>query len=72
MDYKSDVADYDLIFGIEKPLAYGVFCTDAAYKKNAIIWFPKSQVEWVAGSCIRGRTCTLTIPEWLAEKHDLL
>ncbi len=51
--------------------AWGVLRDDAKPAKEPnLIWLPKSQVSELRKHA-GGKAITVTIPEWLAEKHDL-
>lgn len=67
MSYKSNVADYQLIYEAETPLALAI----RASNESDVVWLPKSQIEFLDKHCIRGDKIWVTIPDWLAEKHDL-
>jgi hypothetical protein len=67
LSYKSDVADYDLLYQTEKG---GGLCVRKEI--NGIdIWLPLSQIEFDGKAYRRNDYITVTIPDWLAEKHDL-
>lgn len=68
MTYKSDVADYDLIYISNIPKGIWVKNSD----EGEDFFLPDSQIEYDPTKCIRNKTISVTIPEWLAEKHDLL
>ena len=65
---KSDVADYSLIYTAETEKALGVRQTE---DEEDLIWLPKSQIEFDGKEYRRGQVITVTIPDWLAEKHNL-
>jgi hypothetical protein len=67
-NYKSDVEDYDLIYQIEK--GEGLCVRKDANSED--IWLPLSQIWYDDGKVYkRGSYIVVTIPNWLAEKHDL-
>jgi hypothetical protein len=65
--YKSDVADYDLIYVTQTEKGLGV----RRSQEHDIFWLPKSQIEFEYKEYKSGHTITVTVPEWLAQKHDL-
>jgi hypothetical protein len=66
-DHKSNVADYDLLYitQTEKGL-----CVRRS-EDDQLFWLPKSQVEFDDKEYRRHAVVSVTIPDWLAEKHDL-
>lgn len=68
-NYKSNVADYDVLFQVETERAIGIKRHD---EDTEVIWLPKSVCEFVGlGGCKRGSVIRVTIPDWLAEKYDM-
>jgi hypothetical protein len=66
--FKSNVADYDLIYQTEKG---GGLCVRREINGEDI-WLPLSQIQYDDGKLYkRNSVITVTIPDWLAEKHDL-
>ena len=68
MSYKSDIVDLDLMYitQTEKGL-----CVRQS-EEHETFWLPKSQIEFEDKDYKRNQVIKVTIPEWLAEKHDLL
>ena len=62
-----NVADYDLLYvtQTEKGLAI------RRSEENEMVWLPKSQVDFEDKEYKRHSVIKVTIPDWLAEKHDL-
>ena len=67
MSFRSNVADYDLIYQIQKG---GGLCVRQE-KDGEDIWLPLSEIEFDGKDYKRGSVITVTIPDWLAEKHYL-
>jgi hypothetical protein len=65
--YKSNVADYDLLYVTQTYKALGV----RRSSEHDIIWLPKSQIEFEDKEYKPSSVISVTIPDWLAEKHDL-
>jgi hypothetical protein len=68
MTYKSNVTDYDLLYigQTEKALHVRRSEDDEAF------WLPKSQIEFDDGRDYRRHAVVrVTIPDWVAERHDL-
>ena len=75
--YKNTTEEYDLVFHAELPLSWKVSRaeTDPLVPSPlaAPFFLPKSQVEPDERNVYRrGAVCRFTIPDWLAEKHDLV
>lgn len=66
-NYKSDLADYDLLYITETEKAIAVRRSE----DHDMFWLPKSQIEYEPKEYKRYQVITITIPEWLAEKQDL-
>ena len=66
-NYKSNVADYDLLYiaQTEKGLAV------RRSEEHEMFWLPLSQVEFEEKEYKRHQIIKVTISDWLAEKHDL-
>ena len=67
MNYKSNIAEYELIYETETHLALAVKYSE----DDETIWLPKSQIEFDGRDYKRHQIIRVTIPDWLAEKHDL-
>lgn len=67
-NYKSDVVDIDLLYvsQTEKGLAV------RQSEDHEMFWLPKSQIEFEDKDYKRHSVIKVTIPEWLAGKHDLI
>jgi hypothetical protein len=65
--YKSDVADYDLLYLTQSEKG---LCVRRSQEHDEF-WLPKSQIEFEDREYGRGSVIRVTIPEWLAMKHDL-
>jgi hypothetical protein len=65
--YKSNVADYDLLYVTQTKKAIGVRRSE----ESEVIWLPKSEVDFEDKEYKRNSVVSVTIPDWLAEKHDL-
>jgi len=63
----TNAADYDLIYQTETDRAICVRRDD----DGEDFWLPKSQIETDGKLHSRGQAISVTIPDWLAEKHDL-
>lgn len=64
---KSNVADYDLIYIGQTEMALNVRRSE----DHESFWLPKSQIEYEDKQYRRYAVMLVTIPDWLAEKHDL-
>lgn len=67
MSHKSDVADYDLLYVSQTGKALAVRRSE----DHETIWLPKSQIQFDDKEYRRHAVIRVTIPDWLAEKHDL-
>jgi hypothetical protein len=65
--YKSNVTDYDLLYITQTDRGLAVRQSE----EREMIWLPKSQIEFEDKDYKRHATIRVTIPDWLAEKHDL-
>lgn len=63
---KSNIIDVELLYMHETEKGVLV----AADETTEPVWLPKSQVEIDAP--VRGSTCTITLPEWLAADKGLI
>lgn len=64
----SNIADYDLLYVTQTEKALAVRRSE----DHEMVWLPKSQVEFDDGKEYkRHAVIKVTIPDWLAEKHDL-
>jgi hypothetical protein len=72
-NYKSNVADYDLIYVSEtdKGLAVRIDAEENSPVSSRMFWLPKSQIEYEDKSYKPHQPIRVTIPDWLAEEHDL-
>lgn len=64
---KSNVADYDLLYVSQTEKALAVRRSE----NDEMVWLPKSQIEFDDKDYKRHSVIRVTIPDWLAEKHDL-
>lgn len=67
MSDKSNVADYDLLYVSETEKALAVRSSE----DHEMIWLPKSQIEYEDRNYKRHEVICVTIPDWLAEQHNL-
>jgi hypothetical protein len=67
-DYKSNVVDLDLFYVSETEKGLAVRLDEG----RRLIWLPKSQIEYEQREYKRHEVVKVTIPEWLAVKHDLV
>lgn len=65
---KSNIIDVELVWMHETEKGVLV----AADETTEPVWLPKSQVEIDAPGRVRGSTCTITLPEWLAADKGLI
>jgi hypothetical protein len=66
--YKSNVVDIDLLYVTQTEKGLGVRQDEG----DEMFWLPKSQIEFEDKEYKRHQVIKVTIPEWLAEKHDLI
>jgi hypothetical protein len=66
--YKSDVRDYDLLYVTQSELGLCV----RKDEDNESFWLPKSKVQFDDRGYRRHEAIQVTIPEWLAVKHELV
>lgn len=64
---KSNVADYDLLYVSQTERGLAVRRSE----DDEMFWLPKSQVQFDDKEYRRLAVISVTIPDWLAEKHDL-
>lgn len=64
---KSNVADYDLLYITQTEIG---LCLRRS-EEFELFWLPKSQIEFDDKEYKRNQVISVTIPDWLAEKHDL-
>ncbi len=65
-DVRSDLVDVTIALKFDRPLAIGV--TDPAKPGGALIWLPKSKIEYVS----KGKgVVEVTLPVWLAKEKGL-
>lgn len=67
MGFKSNVADYDLLYIGQTDRALHVRRSE----DDEAFWLPKSQIEFEDKEYRRHEAVQVAIPDWLAEKHDL-
>jgi hypothetical protein len=67
MSNKSNVADYDLMYVSETDKGLAVRTDGDA----SLFWLPKSQIDFPEKEYRRNQIIRVTVPDWLAEKHDL-
>jgi hypothetical protein len=67
-NYKSNVGDYDLMYIAQTEK---VICVKLD-KESEMFWLPKSQIEFEDKNYKRHQTIKVTIPDWLAEKYELI
>lgn len=67
-NYKSDIRDYDLMY---------IRQTDAGLcvrldEDHELFWLPKSKIQYEDRDYRRHETIKVTVPEWLAARHNLI
>ena len=66
--YQSNVADYELIWHNESPSGKAILVSRS--EEDEPFWLPISQVEYERKKA-PSKIVVVSIPDWLAEKHDL-
>jgi hypothetical protein len=67
-NYKSNVADYDLLYVSETEKALAVRISE----DHEMFWVPKSQIEYEDKNYKRHQLIKVTMPDWIAEQHNLI
>lgn len=69
-NFKSNVGDYELLYVSESESGKAIAVR--VDEDHSMFWLPKSQIEYEDKGYKRHQVIHITIPDWLAEKHDLL
>jgi hypothetical protein len=64
-----DIAEYDLLYVTHTQRALGV-CRSV--DDDDVIWLPRSQISYDDKEYERKSEIDVSIPTWLAKKHDLV